>query len=208
MHFDFAQLEGAVRYKLMTSCVQPRPIAWITSVSVGGDLNAAPFSFFNVMGSAPPTVAIGLLADPMRGFKDTARNIMATEEFVVNLVPFALAEPMNITAVDAPSGVNELCLADLETVPSRHVVPPRIAKSPVAIECTMHASVVTGRFQTVVIGRVLSMYIEDAFVNNAERGHVHAEALDLVGRTHASGYVRTRERFELERPIWQDDETT
>lgn len=202
MDFDLSGIETPVAYKLLAACVHPRPIAWITTLDPGGRVNAAPYSFFNVMGSEPPTVAVGMLSDPGRGFKDTARNIMATGEFVVNLVPFALAEAMNVTAVDAPPGTDELALAGLDPAPARTVTPPRIAQSPVALECAMLTSLITGPHQCIVIGRVLSIHIDDAFVRDGARGHVDAEALDLVGRTHASGYVRTTDRFALVRPVW------
>ncbi|MEC7765009.1 MAG: flavin reductase family protein [Pseudomonadota bacterium] len=202
MLFDLDTLETPVVYKLLAASVYPRPIAWVTTLDGNGGVNAAPYSFFNIMGSAPPTLALGLLADPDRGFKDTARNILETGEFVVNLVPEHLAEQMNVTAVDAPRGMDELALAGLTTAPSAKTRPPRIAESPVALECTALSSVVTGPCQTVVIGRIVAMQIDEAFVKDPARGHLHAEALDLVGRTHASGYVRTKDTFELIRPTW------
>lgn len=202
MQFDFATLDTATGYKLLTATVTPRPIAWVTTCNAQGVVNAAPYSFFNVVGAAPPTVVLGLLADPERGFKDTASNIMATGEFVVNLVPEALAEAMNITAVDAPSGMNELEIAGLESAPSVMVTPPRIAKSPVALECTMLSSIVTGPHQTLVVGRVVSMFIDDAYVIDAARGHVDNTGLNLVARTFGSEYIRSQDRFSMDRPTW------
>lgn len=202
MDFDITALETEVTYKILTACVQPRPIAWITTQDAEGRINAAPYSFFNVMGSAPPTVAIGLLADPLRGLKDSARNILETGEFVVNLVPYSLAEAMNITAVDAPSGTDELALAGLDPAPSRAVRPPRIEQSPVALECVVADTLTTGPNQTLVVGRVQSIHVADLFVKDGDRGYIHAEALDLIGRLHASSYARCTERFNLERPTW------
>lgn len=204
MRFDLDQLATSVAYKLLAATVVPRPIAWVTTLSSDGVINAAPYSFFNVMGSAPPTVALGLLADPDRGFKDTATNILSTGEFVVNLVPESLVQKMNITAVDAPRGVDELTLAGLATAPAHHVAPPLIADSPVSFECTSLSSVVTGPHQTVVIGRVQAVHIKDAFVKDAERGHVKTPELDLVARGYGAEYIRSRDRFDLERPIWRD----
>lgn len=204
MRFDLETLPTPICYKLLAATVVPRPIAWVTTAGVGGKINAAPFSFFNVMGSAPPTVVLGLLADPERGFKDTARNIFDTGAFVVNLVPERLAEAMNVTSVDAPTGVSEIDLAGLATAPSAHVAPPRIADSPVNFECVNHAAVVTGPNQTIVIGRVLAVHIADDFVLDAERGHVKTGALDLVARTVGSGYARTRDTFDLDRPFWEE----
>ena len=84
MLFDMETLEASGRYKILTATVTPRPIAWVTTLSEDGVVNAAPYSFFNVLGHEPPTLAIGLLAGSGR-FKDTATNILATGEFVVNL---------------------------------------------------------------------------------------------------------------------------
>ncbi|NJM31279.1 MAG: flavin reductase family protein [Rhizobiales bacterium] len=202
MRFDLDKVDTAIAYKLLAATVVPRPIAWIVTKSREGRINAAPYSFFNVMGSAPPTVAIGLLADPERGFKDTAHNIIDTGEFVVNLVPESLVEAMNVTSVDAPTGTDELALAGLATSRSIHVTPPRISESPVSFECVSQASVVTGPRQTIVIGRVLAVHVADAFVKDAARGHIFTDKLGLVARTFGSGYVRTSDTFDLARPTW------
>lgn len=203
MRFDIDKIDVTIAYKLLAATVVPRPIAWVVTKSLAGALNAAPFSFFNVMGPAPATVALGINADGVKGWKDTARNIFDTGEFVVNLVPFALVEAMNITAVDAPTGTDETALAGLATSPSALVKPPRISRSPVAFECVTHSVVETGPHQVIVIGRVLSIHIDDAYVKDAARGHVDTDALDLVGRTFGSGYVRTHDRFDLARPSWK-----
>jgi flavin reductase (DIM6/NTAB) family NADH-FMN oxidoreductase RutF len=203
MRFDLDALDTSVAYKLLAATVMPRPIAWVTTQDDEGRVNAAPYSFFNAMGANPPTVALGLLSDPARGFKDTAGNIMATGQFVVNLVPFALVEAMNVTAVDAPRGVDELKLAGLTTALSEHVTPPRIAESPVAFECVNLSTLVTGPHQSVVIGRVLAVHIDDAFVKDAARGWVDTPALDLVARSYGAEYIRSRDRFDLERPTWE-----
>lgn len=204
MRFDLNKVGTTIAYKLLAATIVPRPIAWVVTQNKTGQINTAPYSFFNVMGSAPPTVAIGLLADPERGFKDTARNILDTGEFVINLVPERLVEKMNITSVDAPTGLNELELAGLTTNASTHVKPPRIAESPVAFECVNLSSVVTGPQQTIVIGRVLAVHIDDDLVTNADRGHIDTTALDLVARTIGAGYVRTRDTFDLARPTWAE----
>src|ERR1700727_2918067 len=110
MYFDMETLSAQNRYKILTSSVTPRPIAWVTTLSETGVVNAAPYSFFNVMGHEPPTVVICVLSGGDR-FKDTAANILATNEFVVNLVSQDNAQAMNITCVEAPADVNELELA-------------------------------------------------------------------------------------------------
>lgn len=204
MRFDLENLATPVVYNLISACVMPRPIAWITTEDKAGRVNAAPYSFFNIMGSDPPTVAVGMLREERRGFKDTARNILETGEFVVNMVPEHLAVPMNMTAIDAPTGVDEVKLAGLTTAPSQFVVPPRIAESPISFECVMLTSLVTGPLQTIVIGRILAVHVDPMLVKNAERGHLLTEELGLIGRTVASGYARTTDRFELDRPIWDE----
>jgi flavin reductase (DIM6/NTAB) family NADH-FMN oxidoreductase RutF len=166
----------------MAATVVPRPIAWVTTQSDDGTVNAAPFSFFNVMGHRPPTAVLGLLRDPRKGFKDTAGNILARGDFVINLVPERLATAMNLTSMAAPAAVSELEAAGLTPAPSAHVRPPRIAESPVAFECVNHASVVTGPEQTIVIARILAIHIDDAHVLDAERGHVDTTGLGLIPR--------------------------
>ncbi len=204
MRFDLDKVDTAIAYKLLAATVVPRPIAWVVTQDAHGNVNAAPFSFFNVMGHNPPTVAIGLLAVPDRGFKDSARNILETGELVVNLVPERLVEQMNLTAIDAPAGFNELELAGLHTLPSTHIKPPRIAECPVAFECVTHTTVETGPTQTIVIGRVLAVHIDDAYVRDEARGHLHTEKLNLVGRMFGSSYTRTNDTFDLARPTWAD----
>jgi flavin reductase (DIM6/NTAB) family NADH-FMN oxidoreductase RutF len=204
MQFDLDDVGTQNAYKLLAATVMPRPIAWVVTENAEGGLNAAPYSFFNVMGSVPPTIALGILADPARGFKDTARNILDTGEFVVNLVPERLVEAMNLTSIDAPRGLDELLLADLATVPSVRVRPPRIAASPVAFECISLSSVVTGPNQVVVIGRVLVVHIDDDCVLDANRAHIDTPKLDLVARSYGSDYVRSRDTFSLVRPRWSE----
>jgi len=204
MYFDLDEQSTQNRYKLLAATVMPRPIAWVVTLDREGHRNAAPFSFFNVMGSAPPTVAIGMLADPERGFKDTARNILDTGEFVVNLVPERLVRAMNVTAVDAPREIDELTLAKLETAPSVRVKPPRIASSPVSFECVSLSSVVTGPAQVVVIGRVLAVHVADDCVLDAKNAYIDTPKLDLVARSYGSDYVRSRDTFSLARPTWRN----
>ena len=204
MQFDMERLDADSRYKILTATITPRPIAWITTLSADGVVNAAPYSFFNAMGQDPPTVTVGLLRGAS-GFKDTATNILDTGEFVVNLVSHDVAEAMNLTCIDAPPEVDELALAKLEAVPSVKVRPPRIAASPVSFECTVLASLVTGPNQTIVVGRVVCAHIDDRAVIDAVRCHIDTPSLDLVARMHGSGwYARQTDLFQLTRPRWAE----
>src|SRR5262245_56711852 len=136
MRFDMRQLGLIERYKIINSTVTPRPIAWVTTVSEDGIRNAAPYSFFNAVGDEPPMVVLGLLKDPRTGgMKNTATNITATKEYVVNLVCEADAEKMKMTSIDAPADFDEIDYAKIETLPSTVVKPERIASSPVNFEC-------------------------------------------------------------------------
>ncbi|MGN6538175.1 MAG: flavin reductase family protein [Mesorhizobium sp.] len=204
MRFDPDEIGTQNTYKLLVATVMPRPIAWVVTKDAEGRVNTAPYSFFNVMGPSPPTVAIGIMADPEKGFKDTSRNILDTGEFVVNLVPERLVKAMNVTSIDAPRGIDELELAGLSTVASERVRPPRIAESPVSFECVSLSSVVTGPSQVVVIGRVLAIHVADDCVLDAERAHVDTPRLDLVARSYGSDYVRSRDTFSLVRPKWSE----
>lgn len=202
-HFDFSLLSAEMRYRLLASSVLPRPIAWVVTMSADGVVNAAPYSFFNVFGADRPIVALGILARPERE-KDTAANIRATGEFVVNLVPHALVEAMNATCVDAPPEVDEIALAGLRSVPSIGVRPPRIASSPVALECRMTHLLDTGPGQLLVVGEVLhAHYAAHVLTGDPARPRVDGLALDLVARMHGpTAYARTRDLFDLDRPLW------
>ena len=137
MLFDFAEINAKDRYKLLVSTVTPRPIAWVVTQSLCGQVNAAPFSFFNALAGDPPVVGIGMGSRAPGHPKDSRLNIEETRQFVVNLVSEENAKAMNVTAIEFDYGVNELVQAGLTTVPSTHVKPPRIAESPVALECEL-----------------------------------------------------------------------
>ncbi|CAB3679880.1 flavin reductase family protein [Achromobacter pestifer] len=201
MHFDFSALPAQTVYNLLTSTVTPRPIAWVTTISGEGIVNAAPFSFFNVMGHQPPTVAIGLMRRANGEFKDTGANIIENGEFVVNLVPESLMQQMNQTCADYAPGVDELAKAGLTAKPAVHVRPPLIEGSPVSLECVSQATVVTGPRQIVVIGRVLGAYVDDAYVQDAARGYMDTPSMGLIARMHGGGwYARSSDLFQLARP--------
>lgn len=203
MQFDFDAMPAIDRYKILVSTVVPRPIAWVTSLDGDGAVNAAPYSFFNVMGVDPPIVVIGVQSHPEKRFKDTAHNILRSTEFVVNLVTEATAEAMNVTSIDAPPGVDELKLAGLSTEPSVKIAPPRIAASPVAFECRIHTALTFSPNQAIVVGKVVHAHVQDAYVLDPKRCHIDTPKLKLIGRMHgAEWYTRTNDQFPLVRPEW------
>jgi flavin reductase (DIM6/NTAB) family NADH-FMN oxidoreductase RutF len=200
MLFDFSMLGPTERYKLLVSTVTPRPIAWIVSQDSEGRLNAAPFSFFNAFSGDPPVVGIGMAARKLGQAKDSRANIEQTGQFVVNLVPQQLANAMNITAIEFEPGVNELHEAGLTTLASLHVKPPRIAESPVSMECELMQVVDLGPRNGLVLGRVLAMHVRDDAVLNAEKQSIDTPNLKLIGRMHGAGwYARTSDLFEVPR---------
>ena len=205
MHFDLSAIPPTDAYKLLVSTVVPRPIALATTVDAAGRVNAAPFSFFNAVSSIPPVVVLGISpcagddGGPGDGYKDTDRNIRETGEFVVNLVDEALAERMNICAVDFPSAIGELEKAGLTPLPSVGVRPPRIAESPVSFECQRITGLSLGARSTLEVGRVIHIHIRDDLVD-AERYYVATDKMRLVGRMHGRGwYARTSDLFLMER---------
>jgi flavin reductase (DIM6/NTAB) family NADH-FMN oxidoreductase RutF len=205
-HFDLPAMSKADRNKLLVSLVLPRPIAWVTSKDAEGVLNAAPFSYFNVLSSDPPIVGIGIGAQPDRQVKDTLANIRARGEFVVNLVPEELAEQMNITATNAPPGVDETQLAGLELAASEVVDVPRIAGSPVAMECKVFQLVETGGTGTIVLAKVVRLHVRSSVFKDLEKLYVDPAQMRLIGRMHgASGYCTTRDTFVMDRKSWPLD---
>ena len=206
-HFTLADMSKGDSYKLIASLVMPRPIAWITSVDLAGTVNAAPYSFFNLLSADPPLAAVGFSAASDREGKDTLANVRATGELVINLVNEALAPAMNVTAVNAPRGIDESALAGLATAPSIHVKPPRIAESPVSMECRTFQILQPSARSTILLAQILEVHVRSDVFSNRERLHIDPAVLQLVGRMHGGGgYCTTRDLFELDRPTWPNVE--
>ncbi|HEV2363341.1 MAG TPA: flavin reductase family protein [Caulobacteraceae bacterium] len=199
MRFDFAHLGVLDHYKLMTSTIVPRPIAWVVSRSAVGTINIAPFSFFNMFSGVPPLVCIGVGSRGPGARKDSARNISETGEFVICLVTEALSEVMNFTAIDFPGEVDEAAASGLELAPSGLASTPRIAASPVAFECRRYMTIEVGDARSIIVGEVLAMEIADRFVD-PKKLYVDTPALRLIGRMHGGdGYVRLTDLFKMPR---------
>jgi flavin reductase (DIM6/NTAB) family NADH-FMN oxidoreductase RutF len=203
------KVEGAetkLIYNMLIGLVAPRPIAWITSLNLAGQLNAAPFSAFNYMGTDPPIVAIGVGNLPGPGIvgKDTAQNIRNTREFVINVVNEDVAEAMVVTAVDFPPDVNELEIVSLRTEPSLVVKVPRIAAAPASLECREIMTMEIGRSR-VVLGQVVAFHVKDEFVD-PKGPYILSEKMHAVGRMNGLGsYVKTRDAFlHIERMNYEE----
>lgn len=195
--FDFAALPAKERYKLLLSTIVPRPIAWILTQDREDYINLAPFSSFNAFATDPPVVGLGIGSYDSHRPKDTRRNIHDTGQFVINLVSEEMAEAMNITAIGFEPGISELAEAKLATRPSVHVKPPRIAESPVAMECELMQMVELGTETELVLGRVLAMHVREDLVIDAAKHYIDTPKLNLIGRMHAGWYTRTTSLFRL-----------
>jgi flavin reductase (DIM6/NTAB) family NADH-FMN oxidoreductase RutF len=199
MELDLEKDYADRAYQIIASLVTPRPIALVTSISPDGKINAAPFSFFNLFGANPPICAFAP-GDREDGTpKDTARNIRAMHEFVVNLVDESIAEAMNKCAASLPYGENELKHAGLTAAPSSIVKPPRIAEAPASLECTEWGTLHIGE-NRMIIGLIKRVHLRDELFDIG-KSRVHSEKLHIIGRMASPDwYCKTRERFEMKRP--------
>jgi flavin reductase (DIM6/NTAB) family NADH-FMN oxidoreductase RutF len=198
LDLKLAELEPRLRYKLLCGLVVPRPIAWVTTLSPAGIVNAAPFSFFNVFSEDPALVVLGVQHKADGTPKDTSRNIAAAGEFVVNVVGEVVAEAMNLTAVDFPQGESEPAIAGLELASSTHVKPPRLAEAPAALECRRTVSMLFGPGRELIVGEVLGVHARAGVVDPATLS-VDFDALRPVGRLAGNAYARQGDRFEMRR---------
>jgi flavin reductase (DIM6/NTAB) family NADH-FMN oxidoreductase RutF len=199
MELDLEQEFADRAYPLLASLVTPRPIAFVTTMSPDGKVNAAPFSFFNLLGASPPILGFAP-GDREDGTpKDTARNIRLTHEFVVNLVDESIAEAMNQCAASLPYGENELTQAGLHACQSTIVKPPRIAESPVSLECHEWGTLQIGD-NRLIIGLIKRLHLRDDLFDS-EKKRIRTDKLFLIGRMASPHwYCRTRDRFEMIRP--------
>lgn len=203
MDFNLSTLAPRDIYKLLTGLIVPRPIALVTSLGEDGVVNAAPFSFFNCVGSDPPLVVFA----PGQNSPHTPANIRTQGEFVVNLVDEAIGEAMNICAVNFPSGQSEIEAAGFTLEKSVQISVPRIVQAPVALECREHSRLEIGR-NRLVIGIVLHIHARDGIVDT--NGRTNHDKLRLIGRLAGSGYCRTHDTFEMSRlnyQEWQERQT-
>ena len=201
MLLDFTTLSPRDAYNWMADAITPRPIAWVSTISTEGKHNLAPFSFFNGITGSPPTLMFSAVANRGGVKKDTVRNIEATGEFVVNLVPHVLTEKMNATAALLPHGESEFEAFGIESTAATRVRPLRVEAAPVAFECTLHTIVQVGEgagSASVVFGRIVAAHVSDAVLG--ADGKIDPALLDTVGRLGGEHYVTTRDRFTLKRP--------
>jgi flavin reductase (DIM6/NTAB) family NADH-FMN oxidoreductase RutF len=195
MQIDPAQQSKGNNYKLLTNLIIPRPIAWITSQDAAGTVNLAPFSFFNAVGSAPIYLVFSAANNDLGVPKDTANNILASGEFVVNMVTEELFAAMNLSAADFPPEVSELEAAGLHAAPSTLIKVPRLAEAQVSMECKLHSHQQLGG-NLLFIGEVVMFHVADELLGP----RMHIEGFAPIGRLGSpSVYCRTTDRFDIPR---------
>jgi flavin reductase (DIM6/NTAB) family NADH-FMN oxidoreductase RutF len=203
MFYECAANNHGLPHDPFKSCIVPRPIGWITTRSKAGAVNLAPFSFFNGVAGSPPMVMFAA-NDYHRhgGLKDTLQNVIDTGEFVANIATWELRQAMNVTSGPVEHGVDEAKLAGLATEPSRLVKPPRVAASPIHLECALHQVVELppaprGGANHLAIGRVLGIHIADEVVVN---GMVDLTRIRPIARLGYQDYTVVDEIFTMVRP--------
>ncbi len=205
MKIDPRTFEGFNR--VLTGVVVPRPIAFVSTVSTSGIVNLAPYSFFNAVAYDPPTIVFSSSRRVPTKEKDTLANIEATGEFVVNIVVDDIAEAMNKTAAEYPADVSEFEIAGLTPAPSDRVKAPRVAESPVNMECRLVQVVPIGRgdhAHGLVIGEIIWMHVRDDIIDGHRINH---RILKPTGRLAGNIYCHTDDTYEMVRPVYDPAET-
>jgi len=184
------------------SCIVPRPIGWLTTLSADGVVNLAPFSFFNGVASDPPVVVVGINGRQPHGPKDTLTNCRETGEFVANMATWDLREAMNLTSAPLPAEVDEMVLAGLTPAPSKLVKPPRVQQSPINLECRVLQFVDLpsddpDSKNTAVFGHVVGIHIDDSVLTD---GRVDTAKIRPIARLGYMEYAVVEKVFEMRRP--------
>ncbi len=198
MFYDTRKNDHGLPHNPFKAIVAPRPIGWITTMSAKGEINLAPYSFFNGITDRPPIVMFS-----SEGFKDSVAFVEETKEFVCSLATYDLRMAMNATSAPLARGDNEMVAAGLEAAPSQLVKPPRVAASPCALECkwikTVSFDDVDGKAldRFVVFGHVVGVYIDDRFLNN---GRLDTKGMKPIARCGYDEYSMVDSVFSLKRP--------
>jgi flavin reductase (DIM6/NTAB) family NADH-FMN oxidoreductase RutF len=185
------------------SCIIPRPIAWVSTIHPNGAINLAPFSFFNALASDPPIVMIAFTGYHQHGGeKDTLHNIKASGEFVINIVPHALMDAMNLTTAALEHGVSELDFAGLTAEPSALVKPPRVAQAPIHLECEFFQEIelpctLEDSINRTILGKVLGIHIKDEVLTD---GLVDLNKIKPLARLGYQEYTAVDNIFKMTRP--------
>ena len=203
MQIDPSGLEAERIYRLMTGIVVPRPIAWVTSLSSRGVLNLAPFSAFTFVSQKPPMLAISV-GRKGKTYKDTAHNILDTEEYVIHIADTPLMNAVHESSVEHPPEISEVEQLGLETIASERIKVPRLAAPPVAMECRFRQCLEFGETRSrLIVGEVLVFHIRDGLLQN---GKIETKALDPIARIAGPRYAKLGEIITL-KPVFQTSKT-
>jgi flavin reductase (DIM6/NTAB) family NADH-FMN oxidoreductase RutF len=186
MDLDPRDLSAEQAYKLITGIVVPRPIAWVSTLSASGGVNLAPFSAFTFLSPKPPLLGISV---GRKGavYKDTARNILAREDYVVHIADLSLVEQVHQSSAELPSDVSEARELGLETVASDEVGAPRLAAAPIAMECRLRHCIEFGETRTrLLVGEVVRFHIRDGLLKD---GKIRTAELDPICRLAGPNYA-------------------
>ena len=201
LHFYEPKNGHGLRHDPFNAIIAPRPIGWISSRDTKGNVNLAPYSFFNAFCYTPPIIGFA-----STNWKDTVANIQETKEFVWNLATMDLAQQMNATAAHVPHDVSEFKVAGLTPIPSRFVNVPRVAESPVTFECRLSQIIqlqgADGRKARswLTLGEVVAVHIDKAMIKDGVYQTALARPIVRAGRKGDYFEIRPEAMFEMARP--------
>jgi flavin reductase (DIM6/NTAB) family NADH-FMN oxidoreductase RutF len=186
-------------YHLLNSIVVPRPIAFITSYSPKGVINAAPFSYFNIVSTNPPILSIAI--EKRKGVcKDTSKNIASAKEFTVNVCSVNIAQALTLAAADFPSDISEIEITKLSLLPSEKISTPRIANTLIQMECVLSQIIKVGKGQVdLILGEIVKIHLHKDILN--DDGRIDFEKLNPIARLSGSTYAKLSDFFNIPRHI-------
>jgi flavin reductase (DIM6/NTAB) family NADH-FMN oxidoreductase RutF len=197
MDINLMKLAPRQAHDLLTSCIIPRPIAWVSTINEDGQINLAPFSFFTGVSWSPPVLAFSVVNRSDGTLKDTLVNIQKIPEFVVNLVSVDLLAVMEYSAKPIPYGTDRTAIEGIHWIPSQTIRPYRVQEAKVTFECTRERIVATGEGPdagNLILGRIQLVHVEEGLLKNA--GEVDWVGLDALGRLSGKRYCTVRSVVE------------
>ncbi|KAF5370790.1 hypothetical protein D9758_002001 [Tetrapyrgos nigripes] len=194
-------------YKLLTTCIVPRPIAFVSTLATDGTPNLAPFSYFSMVSHNPPLLSISFSLSPRRP-KDTRENILNTKQFTVNIISEEFAEAANITSVESPASNDEWKLSGLTMEPSTEVKPAMVKESHISMECELNfahdvTDLTTSQItNTLVLGLIKRVHVRESVLNE-DGSQVNPTALNPLARLGGLSYATLGDGFDIARPSWK-----